>query len=404
MAGVAAGQEFWLVATGCSKTGSGQQEKDSYFELLSNQRSLSHVWRLQVPDGDRSLMFGSFDNLIRLTDELHKCDTQVDSIVHRLERQWAEIDPKARFQVKSQRVEKSFLDYIKDWQWDEAKYPRTRQITDNLTHLMTTVNKIDEEARNKTLFFNEAKSQKANLTKKEGMTLPSRDLVDVLTPDVVKMTGSASDDFIQTEHIATVVVILPRGAEAEFLKAYSTLCENVVPMSAKKFPGLDDKDGNTLWRVVCFKSVVEEFKKACKEKRFIPRDFEYSEELYKKLTSQRSEIEEAVKKQHTNVRGLYQAAWSDTMVAWMHIKAMRIFVESVLRFGMPPKFAAFTVTSNPGQQANARKGLAERLGRSPSSSEGTYSAEKMAEAAGEDGDEYFPYVSFSFTPFASGSL
>lgn len=43
--------------------------------------------KFEVPDGDRSLLFGSFDNLIRLTDDLAKADAQVDSVLHRLERQ-----------------------------------------------------------------------------------------------------------------------------------------------------------------------------------------------------------------------------------------------------------------------------------------------------------------------------
>merc|ERR1719230_2058967 len=107
-------------------------------------------------------------------------------------------------------------------------------------------------------------------------------------------------------------------------------------MSARKF-NLDDKDGNSLWRVVMFKSAADGFKKQCREKRFLVRDFEYSEESYKKLKAQREQLDEAVQRQHQLVRGLYKAAWSDAMVAWVHIKAMRVFVESVLRFGMPPR-------------------------------------------------------------------
>ena len=74
------------------------------------------------------------------------------------------------------------------------------------------------------------------------------------------------------EHITSVVVILPRGADEEFLKIYEELTENVIPMSAKKFEGLDDKDGNSLWRVLMFKAAAEPFKKACREKRFITKD------------------------------------------------------------------------------------------------------------------------------------
>mmetsp|Transcript_4167 Transcript_4167/g.9727 ORF Transcript_4167/g.9727 Transcript_4167/m.9727 type:complete len:404 (-) Transcript_4167:117-1328(-) len=396
------GQEFWIVASGCAKTQSGQAEKEDLFKSLKSHPALASrstrgrdeaegPWKFSVPDGERSLMFGSFDNLIRLTDELQKYDSHLEGIVHRFERQYLEVDPKAQFKVRSQRTEKSFMEYLQHWQWDDAKYPKTRSISDNLTLLITVVNKLDEEARNKTAQYNELKTQKGNLAKKESASLTNRDLVDLLTPDVVKMNGSPDDDFIYTEHLTTVVVILPRGTDQEFLKIYESMQENVVPMSAKHFSKLDDKDGNSLWRVVVFKSAAENFKKQCRERRFIPRDFEYSEETLKKLHGQRELVDEAVKRHHELVRGLYQAAWSDGMIAWTHIKAMRIFVESVLRFGMPPTFASFIIIPKTGQNTVTRKALADILGKQN---------DKMTADAGDDGEEYYPYVSLSFTPFA----
>merc|ERR1712060_27193 len=161
---------------------------------------------------------------------------------------------------------------------------------------------------------------------------------------------------------------------------------------------LDDKDGNSLWRVVMFRSAVEESKKKCREKRFVPRDFEYSQDAYTKLVAQREANEESVKRQHDRIRGLYQASWSDSMIGWMHIKAMRVFVESVLRFGMPPRFASFLIMPKPGTQANVRKALADVLGKGTS---GGYGADKFTDVMGEDGEEYYPYVSFSFTPFTA---
>mmetsp|Transcript_23146 Transcript_23146/g.53407 ORF Transcript_23146/g.53407 Transcript_23146/m.53407 type:complete len:268 (+) Transcript_23146:426-1229(+) len=261
---------------------------------------------------------------------------------------------------------------------------------------MSVVNKLDEEARNKTAQYNDFKTQRGNMAKKEGANLTNRDLVDVLTPDVVKMQGNADDDFIYTEHLTTVVVILPRGAEPEFAKTYEKIAENVVPMSGRKFKDLDDKDGNTLWRVVVFKSAAENFKKQCRERRYIVRDFEYSEEGYRRLKAQRDQLEDSVRRQHELVRGLYQAAWSDAMIAWVHIKAMRVFVESVLRFGMPPRFASFVVSPKQSSTAGVRKALADVLGKGAQSA--LFGGDKVAEAQDGD-DEYFPYVSLAFTPF-----
>lgn len=380
------GQEFWVVATGCQ---GGNSEKD---QLLGQLGSLKPS-KFEVPDGDRSLLFGSFDSLIRLTDDLLKFDAQVDSIVHRLERQFLEIEPNAVFKVKSQRQEKDFVDYLKGWQWDEAKYPKSRSISDNLTLLMSVVNKLDEEARNKTAQYNDFKSQKGNVSKKDAALLTGLDLVDVLTPAVVSCKGDETDDFIYTHHLTTVAVLISRGMEKDFLKCYESLAPTVVPQSAKCFKSLTDKEGNSVWRVVVFSSDADNFKRACRERRFVPRDFEFSVDGYKKLMEQRSQLEDSVKRQHDLVKGLYQAAWSDAMVAWVHIKAMRVFVESVLRFGMPPKFASYVVSPKANATVAARKTLASVLGKGQSHSD--------KKDDGEGDEEYFPYVSLTFTPFTA---
>lgn len=402
------GQEFWLVAAGCPKGRESQQsEKEQYYNNLKIDKSLKSsrgedpvVWKFSVPEGDRALMFGSFDNLIRLTDDLQKYDTQVDGIIHRLERQYLELDPKGEFKVKSQRANKSFNDYITTWSWDDAKYPRSNSIVDLVVKLMSNVNKLDEECRNKSAQFNELKTQKGNISKKDAVNLTGRDLVDVLTPSVVAQVGESA--FVYTEHLVTVVLILTRGQDKEFLNCYERLAEFVVPMSAMKFQGLDDKDGNSLWRVVMFRSAIENFKKGCREKRYVVRDFEYSKETFEKLKVQRDKVDEDLDKQQKLITSLYQAAWSDVLIAWMHVKAMRVFVESVLRFGMPASFACFMLRPKAASQVAARKALADILGKTGSGISGPYGgASKEKQADEEQGEEYYPYVSFSFTPFTT---
>jgi V-type H+-transporting ATPase subunit C len=38
-----------------------------------------------------------------------------------------------------------------------------------------------------------------------------------------------------------------------------------------------------------------------------------------------------------------KSAFSDTFQAWTHLKALRIFVESVLRYGLPPEFVSAVI-------------------------------------------------------------
>merc|ERR1712187_1022236 len=173
----------------------------------------------------------------------------------------------------------------------------------------------------------------------------------------------------------------------------------VVPGSSMKFQDFDDKEGNSLWRVVMFKSCVDAFKKACREKArgVTTRDFEYSEEVYNKLIADREKAEEHEKRLKGQIRKLYEAAWSDAFCSWIHVKAMRVFVESVLCFGIGdkgPQFASYILAPKAGAQAAARKVLADTMGGQDSS--------LVADAGDEaGGEEFFPYVSFSFTPFTT---
>jgi V-ATPase subunit C len=38
-----------------------------------------------------------------------------------------------------------------------------------------------------------------------------------------------------------------------------------------------------------------------------------------------------------------KSAFSDTFQAWTHLKAIRVFVESVLRYGLPPEFVSAVI-------------------------------------------------------------
>jgi V-type H+-transporting ATPase subunit C len=404
MAAVAPGREFWIVASGCDKEKSeeqSKQEKQATLDNLTKQlgKNCLGPWRFDVPDGEESLRYGTFDNLNKLADDLPKYDSQVDSIIHRLERQVIELSSTpVQLKVTSQRQEKPLTEYLSNWRWDEHKFPKTRPMTDTCTWMMGQVNRLDDECRNKTNQYNESKTQKTNIDKKESALLTGVDVIDLLTPEVVKMGSGPEDDFIYTEWLTTVTVILAKGAEKEFLKTYEKFADDVVPQSARRFGKLErqleDKDGNTIWRVVMFKVSAEPFKKACRQRNYLTRDFEYSEDAYNKRIGERKQLEAKLASEKESLMLLYKAAWSDIMSMWMHIKAMRVFAESALWSGLPPKFAAFVVSPVPGKGDAVRKALADKLvGKAGG---GTVPGSK---ADLDDVDEDYPYVSLSFVPF-----
>jgi V-type H+-transporting ATPase subunit C len=81
-------------------------------------------------------------------------------------------------------------------------------------------------------------------------------------------------------------------------------------------------------------------------------------------------------------------SYSDAFAAWLHICGVRLFVESVLRYGLPPKFLGTVVQPVNRQESKVRKALADAYA-------GTGAEFWKAEDGGFVEKDMFPYVSFS---------
>ena len=68
-----------------------------------------------------------------------------------------------------------------------------------------------------------------------------RDLTDILVEPNV-----SPNDFIYTKFVITAVVVVPSILTEEFLAAYESFTENVIPYSAKKL-NVPEKDGLVVW-------------------------------------------------------------------------------------------------------------------------------------------------------------
>jgi V-type H+-transporting ATPase subunit C len=394
---------YWIVACG-----TGDKSKDAVFETLNDRvtkrdrfaesvhmyvtirPACETISRFAVPE---NLKFGSFDSLIKLVDDLSKYDSQVESVIRRVERQSLDLDASSEMTIVSQRSETSVSEYIQGFRWDDVKYNRGRNIQDNVQILVNSVSKIDEEVKSKSQQYTDARQHAALFSRKEQVSHVQRDLVDLLTPDAVQ-----SGDFVYSEHLTTLVVVVPRGGEGEFLEKYTSFDEFVVPESAKKVSA-DDKDGNSLWRVILFKKGVEAFKVNSRQHRFTVRDFVFNVEKYNEMVQTRQSSETELRKQESLLKRVCHAAFSDAMIAWVHLKAMRTFVEAVLRFGVPPKFGAYLISSGKFQskQSRLRTVVAEVMASSTSFGKG-YSDSHGDAGADEEGGEYYPYVYIPFTP------
>lgn len=126
---------------------------------------------------------------------------------------------------------------------------------------------------------------------------------------------------------------------------------------------IDEDDEFGLFTVTVFQRIADEFAHKAREEKFIPRDFTYDEDA---LQTQKRELEEAVateREQQAELLRLAKTNFGETFAAWLHLKALRVFVESVLRYGLPPDFASVTILPKPKFEKKVDETLVAQYGR-----------------------------------------
>jgi V-type H+-transporting ATPase subunit C len=138
-----------------------------------------------------------------------------------------------------------------------------------------------------------------------------------------------------SEYLETHLIAVPRAMVKEFLKSYETLTEMVVPRSAQD---ITSDDEFTLYAVTTFKKVSPEFTHKCREKRWVPRDYKYKEGGKEEEQKEVESLEKEERKVWGEALRLGRTGYSESAMVWVHVLALRVFVETVLRYGLPLDF------------------------------------------------------------------
>ena len=109
----------------------------------------------------------------------------------------------------------------------------------------------------------------------------------------------------------------------------------VVPRSAQL---IDSDDEFTLYAVTTFKKHSQEFVHKCREMKWTPRDFKYKEGGKEEEQKEVDRVSKDKKKLLGEAVMLGRTSWGEAVMAWVHVLALRVFVETVLRYGLPLRF------------------------------------------------------------------
>mmetsp|Transcript_34626 Transcript_34626/g.54057 ORF Transcript_34626/g.54057 Transcript_34626/m.54057 type:complete len:259 (+) Transcript_34626:623-1399(+) len=201
------------------------------------------------------------------------------------------------------------------------------------------IHRTDEELKAKLMDYNSLKSQVGQSERKTQGGLNAKSLVEYVRKDHV----------ISTEKFNTVFCAVPKFAVKDFQAQYEEWSEfstdkgklnGVVPRSAMK---VTEDPEYELWRVVVFRAAEEDFKNKAREGRVTIRDFTFQEGQAAVDSQELTKLKSDTERAWSALVRWAKTSYSEAFRAWIHLKTIRVFVESVLRYGLPPNFQAMLV-------------------------------------------------------------
>ncbi|BBH00573.1 vacuolar ATP synthase subunit C / V-ATPase C subunit / vacuolar proton pump C subunit [Prunus dulcis] len=289
-----------------------------------------------------------------------------EGVSHKIRRQIEELERVSGVESSALTVDGVPVDsYLTRFVWDEAKYPTMSPLKEVVDSIHGQVAKIEDDLKVRVAEYNNVRSQLNAINRKQ--------------------SGSETRGHRYLRTSSDPPCSCSQYSQKDWLSSYETLTNYVVPRSSKK---LFEDNEYALYTVTLFNRVADNFRTSAREKGFQIRDFEYSSEAQE---SRKQELEKLVQDQENLRSSLLQwcyASYGEVFSSWMHFCAVRVFAESILRYGLPPSFLACVLAPTTKSEKKVRSILEGTFWKTDDEVGGG-----MAGLAG-DADAH-PYVSFT---------
>ncbi|NXF62451.1 VATC1 ATPase, partial [Ciccaba nigrolineata] len=370
--------EFWLISAPGEKT--CQQTWEKLHAATTKNNNLSTNSKFNIPD----LKVGTLDVLVGLSDELAKLDSFVEGVVKKVAQYMADVleDSKDKVQenlLANGAIVNLVINLIYGLQRNHLNYSSSLD-TDPFLYIFKGVNQIDNDLKARASAYNNLKGNLQNLERKNAGSLLTRSLADIVKKE---------DFVLDSEYLVTLLVIVPKLNYNDWVKQYETLAEMVVPRSSNVL--FEDQD-SYLCNVTLFRKAVDDFKHKAREYKFMVRDFQYNEEEMKADKEEMNRLSTDKKKQFGPLVRWLKVNFSEAFIAWIHVKALRVFVESVLRYGLPVNFQAMLLQPNKKTMKKLREVLYDLYKHLDSSAAAIIDATMDIPGLNLSQQEYYPYV------------
>lgn len=329
-----------------------------YFVLSFPQSIASKQWleteliggslpllKFKVPE----FQIGTLDSLVQESEELTKIDAQLSTSITKVVDTLRSVLESDSFRIVNSR---SVFEFLETFNWNSSKYRLDKSIKDLVDIISNEAITLDNDVKTSYQSYQTAKSNFLAADRKRNGDLSIKSLHDIVSPD---------DFILGSENLTTVLVAVPKNLNDDFKKSYETLTQFVVPRSAKLITS--DQEYH-LYSVSLFKKYQNEFINASREKKWQPRnDFTYDEDILNEMRKEFDLTKASEQKSKNELIRLAKTAYLEIMTNWVHIKTIRVYVESVLRYGLPPQFDSWLIKFNKDNFKNIDKAKKELIAK-----------------------------------------
>ncbi|KAL7794568.1 hypothetical protein V8C37DRAFT_376065 [Trichoderma ceciliae] len=290
-----------------------------------------------LPFGVPEFKIGTLDLLVQQADDLAKLDTACQSVVAKVADSLRTVLNNDEDRMASYKMvnDKPTDHYLRNFSWNKMRYRADKPIADLIGTLQKELNTVDNDVKSKFNQYNTVKTNLAALQRRQTGTLATKSLTPIVKPSLLVQ---------DSEYLETHLIAVPTNAKKEFIKGYETLAPMVVPRSSVE---IDHDDEFTLFAVVTFKKHSAEFVHKCREQKWTPRQYKYVEGGREEEQRELDRVTNEERKVCGEALRMGRTGWSESVMIWVHVLTLRVFVEAVLRYGLPLDYATALIKTTP---------------------------------------------------------
>ncbi|KAL0939422.1 V-ATPase subunit C [Colletotrichum truncatum] len=354
-----------------------------------------NVRPFNIPD----FKIGTLDALVQQADDLAKLESTCEAVVAKVADSLKSILDGDEDKIAQQKMvnDKPTDQYVSSFSWNKVRYRADKSLGELVDTLQKELITTDNDVKSKFNQYNSIKTNFTTLQRKQTGNLATKSLTPIVDPTLLIQ---------DSEYLETHLIVVPNNAKKDFLRSYETLAPMVVPRSAVQ---VAQDEEFTLFAVTTFKKHGLEFLQKCREQKWTPRQYKYVEGGREEEQRELDRVAREEKKTWGEALRIGRTGWSESVMIWLHVLALRVFVEAVLRYGLPLDYVSVLVKTNSKLAKKVKTALdsnysylggnafgRDKRGKITKDDAALSSELAAAGLGGVEGHEYTAYVYYEF--------